>query len=58
MVLFILCHSLRWIPNLWELQEAGRKKVSLLPIIRKPLSLFTGYGLIDRYCRLAVLHCI
>jgi hypothetical protein len=48
MVLFILCHSLRWIPNLWELQEAGRKKVSLLPIIRKPLSLFTGYGLIDR----------
>jgi hypothetical protein len=27
-VIFILCHSLRWIPNIWELKQAGAKKVS------------------------------
>jgi hypothetical protein len=26
-IVFILCHSLRWIPNIWELKQAGVKKV-------------------------------
>jgi hypothetical protein len=27
-IVFILCHSIRWIPNIWELKQAGVKKVS------------------------------
>jgi hypothetical protein len=27
-VIFILCHSLRWIPNIWELKHSGLKKVT------------------------------
>ena len=27
MIVFILCHSIRWIPNIWELKQAGVKKV-------------------------------
>ena len=29
-VIFILCHSLRWIPNIWELKQAGAKKVTYI----------------------------
>ncbi len=27
-MIFILCHSLRWIPNIWELKHSGLKKVT------------------------------
>ena len=29
--IFILCHSLRWIPNIWELKHSGLKKVGRGP---------------------------
>jgi hypothetical protein len=41
-VIFILCHSLRWIPNLWELKHAGLKKVN-----QQPPSIFFKELLID-----------
>ncbi len=42
-VIFILCHSLRWIPNLWELKHAGLKKVN-----QQPPSIFFKELLTDR----------